>query len=150
MTVNPLELITFHTKAAKAYEKLCQPLCKKYHLNQTCMDVLMFLSNNPAYNTARDLCEVRGIRSGNASVAIDTLVRQDFLTRHPDSSDRRITRLSLTETAVPLITEGKLIQKQYARLLADTISEDELNNYFLVAGKFLENIEKILADTCDS
>lgn len=66
--------VSLSSKMMKAYEAVCQPVCKRYQLNQTCLDVILFLANNPEYNTAKDLWEIRGIRSGNASVAIETLV----------------------------------------------------------------------------
>ncbi|MFQ7013380.1 MAG: hypothetical protein ACLRRU_03035 [Faecalibacterium sp.] len=35
------------------------PLCQKLHLPQTAFDILMFLANNPGYQTASDVVEVR-------------------------------------------------------------------------------------------
>ena len=95
--MNPIDLIFISTKTMKAYEAFCQPVCKKFQLNQTSFDVLMFLANNPKYNTARDICEIRGIRTGIASVAVDFLVSNGYLLRQPDDIDRRIWRLLITE-----------------------------------------------------
>ena len=39
-------------KLAEAYEKVMQPLCKKLDMPKTALDVLMFLANNPEFNTA--------------------------------------------------------------------------------------------------
>lgn len=97
--MNPLDIVSLNTIASKLYENVCRPICRKYDLNQTCFDVILFLANNPSHNTARDLCELRGIRTGNASVAIETLAKRGFLTRSQDSSDRRIQRLILTDLA---------------------------------------------------
>ena len=66
--MNPIDLIFISTKTMKAYEAFCQPVCKKFQLNQTSFDVLMFLANNPKYNTARDICEIRGIRTGISGI----------------------------------------------------------------------------------
>ena len=62
--MRPLDFISLSSKMMKAYEAACQPVCKKYQLNQTCQDVILFLANNPEYNTAKDLWKIRGIRSG--------------------------------------------------------------------------------------
>ena len=40
---------------AEAYEKVMQPLCKKLDMPKTALDVLMFLANNPEFNTAGDV-----------------------------------------------------------------------------------------------
>ena len=44
-------------KLAEAYEKVMQPLCKKLDMPKTALDVLMFLANNPEFNTAGDVCK---------------------------------------------------------------------------------------------
>lgn len=100
--MNPISFLSLASKTAKAYESFCRPVCKKHRINQTCLDVILFLANNPEYNTARDLCELRGIRAGNASVAIDTLAGRGLLTRQADPNDRRITRLVLMREAEAL------------------------------------------------
>ena len=138
--MNPLDFISVSTKAMKAYESFCQPVCKKFQLNQTSFDVLMFLANNPEYNTARDICEIRGIRTGMASVAVDFLVKNGYLQRQPDVSDRRIWRLILTEKSNAIVQEGRQIQQEFGRQLTSGISEEEIAAYMQTAQKFKENI----------
>ena len=138
--MNPIDFISVSTKAMKAYESFCQPICRKFQLSQTSFDVLMFLANNPEYNTARDICEIRGIRTGIASVAVDFLVKNDYLLRQPDASDRRIWRLILTEKSGAIVQEGRQIQQEFGRQLTCGISEEEIAVYMQTAQKFKENI----------
>ena len=49
--------IEFGRKTSAAYAALCKPLCQKLHLPQTAFDILMFLANNPGYQTASDVVE---------------------------------------------------------------------------------------------
>ena len=109
-------------------------------LNQTSFDVLMFLANNPKYNTARDICEIRGIRTGIASVAVDFLVSNGYLLRQPDDIDRRIWRLLITEKSAPIIQEGRAVQQEFGKRLTHGISEEELAAYTQIIQKFKENI----------
>ena len=124
--MNPISFFSLASKTARAPESFCRPVCKKHKINQTCLDVILFLANNPGYNTARDLCELRGIRSGNASVAIDTLVGRGLLARQADPDDRRITRLVLMPEADPIITDGREIQQQFGNQLVQGVSAQEL------------------------
>ena len=142
--MNPIDLIFISTKTMKAYEAFCQPVCKKFQLNQTSFDVLMFLANNPKYNTARDICEIRGIRSGMASVAVDFLVKNGYLIRQADPDDRRIWRLLITEKSTEIILTGKQIQQEFGHQLTEGISEKDLKVYMEIAEKFKENILKIV------
>ena len=49
----------FIRKFSLAYAAACKPLCQELKLPQTAFDILMFLANNPAYQTAADIAEVR-------------------------------------------------------------------------------------------
>ena len=55
--------IEFGRKTSAAYAALCKPLCQKLHLPQTAFDILMFLANNPGYQTASDVVEVRKLKA---------------------------------------------------------------------------------------
>ena len=138
--MNPIDFISISTKAMKAYETFCQPVCKKYQLSQTSFDVLMFLANNPEYNTARDICEIRGIRTGIASVAVDLLVKSGYIQRQPDASDRRITRLILTEKSEEFVQSGRLSQREFGMQMTAGISKEEMDAYMKTAQKFRANI----------
>lgn len=59
-------------------------------------------ANNPEYNTARDLCRLRGIKSGIVSVAVENLIEAGYLTRRVDVADRRIQRLEVTKKRLDL------------------------------------------------
>ena len=61
--------IEFGRKISAAYAALCKPLCQKLHLPQTAFDILMFLANNPGYQTASDVVEVRKLKANLVSVS---------------------------------------------------------------------------------
>mgnify|MGYP001129024661 CR=1 FL=1 len=58
----------FARKISLAYNAECKALCRELHLPQTAFDILMFLANNPEYNTARDIVNVRKIKANLVSV----------------------------------------------------------------------------------
>ena len=135
-----IKMIEVGRKLANVYSGLSLPICKKYGINQSCFDVLMFCANNPEYNTARDICAVRGIKSGIASVAVETLIEKDLLVRRDDPSDRRIRRLYPTEKADSIIADGRKMQNDFAAALRKGITEDEEKTVERVNEKLLENI----------
>ena len=141
--MRPLDFISLSSKMMKAYETVCQPVCKRYQLNQTCLDVILFLANNPEYNTAKDLWEIRGIRSGNASVAIETLVRRGYLKREADAQDRRLQRLILTERANEAIAMGRQAQHAFGEQMMSGITEEELQLYWKISEQIRENVIRI-------
>ena len=76
-------------KFTLAYRKMCKPLCQELELPQTALDILLFLGNNPAYRTARDIVEIRRIKANLVSVHVDRLVREGYLERQQVPGDRR-------------------------------------------------------------
>ena len=110
--------IEFGRKTSAAYAALCKPLCQKLHLPQTAFDILMFLANNPGYQTASDVVEVRKLKANLVSVNVDRLVQEGYLVREADPGDRRRTLLRCTEKACPIIEQGRALQEEFgARLL---------------------------------
>lgn len=140
----PVDHFVLQQMLGPAMARFCRPLCKKYDINQTCFEVLMFLANNGTkYNTARDLCAVRGIKPGLASVAVETLIQRGYLARGADPDDRRVRRLFVTEEAAPLVAEGRISQMEFFRCVTQDIPKEELAAYRRTAEKLLRNIRKL-------
>ncbi len=74
--ISPSEFLTISKKFLHIYESYCAPICEKYQLKQNELDILLFIGNNPEFNTARDVCEIRKIKKGIASVMIENLVER--------------------------------------------------------------------------
>lgn len=138
--MNPLDLISMGKKLSNIYQELSAPICRSNGLNQTGLDVLLFFANNPQYNTASDVCNIRGIKSGIASVAVDSLIKKGLLSRCEDEADRRKRRLVLTEKAIPIIKEGREMQARFADALKTNITDSEFDAVESVAEKIKSNI----------
>ena len=134
----------FSRKLALAYTAICKPLCQTLKLPQTAFDILLFLANNPAYQTAADIVEVRKIKANLVSVNVDKLVRDGYLTREPMPGDRRKTRLLCTEKAQPIILQGRQLQSAFLqRLFAHT--DQQMQDAFLKTISIMDkNINELL------
>lgn len=134
----------FSRKLALAYTAVCKPLCQTLKLPQTAFDILLFLANNPAYQTAADIVEVRKIKANLVSVNVDKLVRDGYLTREPMPGDRRKTRLLCTEKAQPIILQGRQLQTAFLqRLFAHT--DQQMQDAFLKTISIMDkNINELL------
>lgn len=137
-----LDFLTVGRKTIAVYSSLCAPVCKKHGINNTCLDVLMFLHNYPEYNTARDLCSVRGIKSGMASVAVDTLMQRGLLECVDDDEDRRVKRLRVTRQAADIVADGARAQRRFGELLGSCISAADRQALERVVG----NVQAALED----
>ena len=134
----------FSRKLALAYTAVCKPLCQTLKLPQTAFDILLFLANNPAYQTAADIVEIRKIKANLVSVNVDKLVRDGYLTREPMPGDRRKTRLLCTEKAQPIILQGRQLQSAFLqRLFAHT--DQQMQDAFLKTISIMDkNLNELL------
>ena len=114
------KLLYFAAKGEAVYRAYCQPVCKTYGLSPTAFDVMMFLANNPECNTARDICRIRGIKSGIASVTVEQLIGRGYLTRETDGKDRR-----------------------FEEAIRQGLTDGELETYAALTQKLLEHIDRL-------
>lgn len=118
--------IEFFQKLNQAYDSFCKPLCQEMKIPRTAFDILMFLSNHPRYDTARDIVEIRGIKANLVSINVDKLVQEGFLERQSVRGDRRKQLLVCTDKAQPIVQRGHALQADFWQTLVQNISEDEL------------------------
>ena len=129
----------------KLYCGLFTPLLERRGLTQLEMDILLFLANNPEYDTARDIVEKRYLAKSHVSVGVDALAGRGFLTRQLREGNRKTIHLVLTEAAAPVIEEGRAVQRQYGELLLSGFTEEERGELFRLLDKVGENVDAALA-----
>ena len=130
MSTNYTRLLQFSQQFGKFYACQFTPLLERTGLTMREVHVLLFLANNPAYQTAADIVEVRKIKANLVSVNVDKLVRDGYLTRESMPGDRRKTRLLCTEKAQPVIMQGRQLQSAFLqRLFAHT--DQQMQDAFL-------------------
>ena len=133
-------------KFSLAYRQMCKPLCRELGVPQTAFDILMFLGNNPAYKTARDIVEIRRIKANLVSVHVDRLVREGYLERQQVPGDRRKTELLCTDKAQPVIVKGRLLQENFFEKLYDGMSREERDAFSAALHRIGENLDAILEE----
>lgn len=130
-------------KSNRVYEKYCETVIRQWGLNSTSFQVIMFFADNPEDNTARDLCRLREMKTGIASVAIEQLARMGLLERRTDQEDRRIQRLYLTEKAAPLVEAGREVRRRFFEQIRTGMTAEEFDIYFRLTMKLKSTIEEM-------
>ena len=138
--------IEFSRKLALAYNAVCKPLCRELGLSKTAFDILMFLGNNPAYKTARDVVELRCLKANLVSVNVDRLVQEGYLERCTVEGDRRKTRLLCTEKAQPVIRQGRAVQNAFFARLLDHTDEATREVFFRTMEIIGRNLDQIIRE----
>lgn len=136
-----IEVMNVFSKMRSQYRNMCVPVCQKYGINQTNLDILLFLGQYPQYNTARDMCEIRGIKTGIVSVAVEQLIQKGYLERRSDERDHRIQRLFLTDGGRMAVSDGKASCMQVKEKLCTGITTEEMEVLDGIIKKIAENLE---------
>ena len=124
----------------KKYTSLFEPLLKKYGLTQAEVDVLAFLHNNPEYNHAQDIVDVRGISKGHVSMAVEKLVHKGYLARQPDPHNRRCNILTIDASAKKLVNEIIAIQNTFNQTAYAAVRKEDKAVFHEVLYQIYQNL----------
>ena len=128
----------------KLYCSLFTPLLERRGLTQLEMDILLFLANNPEYDTARDIVEKRHLAKSHVSVGVDALAGRGLLERQLREGNRKTIHLRLTEAAGPIVEEGRAIQREHGEILLSGFTGEERVELLRLLEKIGENVDAAL------
>ena len=131
------------SQSQKAYSRQLEPVCKKWNVSRSEVDVLLFLYNNPGYDRAADIVTHRGMTKSHVSMSVANLCDLELLVRNFSEVDRRTAHLELTDRGREIAAEGKQAQQEFFARLYQGVPEEELELMKNVTRKVCENIENI-------
>ena len=146
MSTVPTRLLLFSKQFARFYERQFTPLLERTGLTMREVHVLLFLANNPGYDTARDVAEYRGLVKSQVSQAVDLLASRGLLRRTPDGGDRRVVHLAITEAGAPLAREAQAIQASCGRRLLANLTPEEETQFRRLLETVLDNGAHLLEE----
>lgn len=130
-------------KSQKIYSRQLEPVCKKWDLTRSEVDVLLFLYNNPQYDRAADIVTRRGMTKSHVSMSVASLADRELLERRYSPVDRRTAHLRLRKAGEIIAEEAKEAQKQFFSMIYEGISPKELKSMEGITQKVFLNIENV-------
>lgn len=124
------------------YGKLVAPVCEHYALTRMELDVLLFLANNPTYDTAAELAELRHFAKSQVSSAVKLLEQKGLLSRTFAPGNRKTVHLKLCEPSRPIVRDGQAAQERLAEILLDGFSDEERSVMQKMNERMRQNILK--------
>lgn len=141
LPLNPWE----HQSAVKAlYAKCVEGVCEKNQITRMELDILLFLANNPRYDTASDMVEIRCLSKSQVSSSIKTLEAGGYLRRQYRADNRKTAHLKLSEAASHIIAEGRAAQEKFASVIFEGIPKQDIEVMKGCNARMLENIYRYL------
>ena len=129
--------------AKRAYSKYQEPVCRQWNLTQKELDILLFLYNNPTYDRAVDIVNLRGITKSHVSISVRSLEEKAFLLCSVHPNDHRTVRLELTDSGRHVAAQARQAQEAFFRALYEGIDPDALAVWNRVRNQISENILKL-------
>ena len=141
--LNPLE----HQNAVKTlYSKCVARVCQKHKINRMELDILLFLANNPRFDTATDIVEVRCLSKSQVSVSVKSLEKQGLLRKVYAEDNRKTVHLILCEAAAEIVEDGQKAQESFVTIMTEGISQAELDCMKQCMDHMQENIHRFLKE----
>lgn len=136
-----------HQNAVKAlYGKYMAAVCQRYGLTRAELDVLLFLANNPHFDTATEIVEVRYLAKSQVSASVTALEKRGFLRREYADGNRKTAHLRLCEAAAEALRDGRAAQEQFMGCLLKDFSDEEIEAMKGFQVRILHNINGCLKE----
>lgn len=122
MIINLLDSIAI-TK--KLYAISLEPICKKYSLTKMELDILLFLANNPGYDSAKDIIERRQLAKSHVSTSIKSLIEKKYIKPTYSQNNKKTVHLILLDSSIEIIKNGQLAQKKFIETIFKDFTPSE-------------------------
>jgi DNA-binding MarR family transcriptional regulator len=113
----------------------------KENLTAPLADVLTVVKNKQPIS-GRQIAEEIGITRGAVAQFVEALFRLGLVERNSDTSDRRISYVTLTEEGITKVNRIEKARNELAREVTGGISDIELQRVTELNHKILQNLEK--------
>ena len=122
------------------YGSYRKKIMNRFSLSAAETDILMFLSNNPQYDTGTDISRIRKIPKSQVSTSVKSLCEKGYLSTDYKENNRKSIHLSLTKSALSVTDYGKTVQAEFADLLFSGFSEEEKSEFERLHIRIADNI----------
>lgn len=133
-----------HKTITRYYETLTRSLCDQYDLTQLEYDILMFLYNNPQYNTAADIVKVRKSTKSHVSTSLKFLEDKGLVEKKQSEDNKKHIEIVLLDSAQQIVQAGLNVQKEFVKNMFRGFTEEEMVMCKSVFNRICNNAENCL------
>lgn len=136
-----------HQNAIKTlYSNCVGSICTKHNITRMELDILLFLANNPRYDTATDIIEIRYLSKSQVSASIKLLEAKGYLLKEYSCHNRKTAHLKICDRARRIIQDGQAAQGQFFTIMTDGFSQEEIHTMKQYNSRIWANINSYLKD----
>ncbi|MFG6356223.1 MAG: MarR family transcriptional regulator [Acetatifactor sp.] len=144
--LNPWE----HQNAIKTlYSKCVESVCVRHEITRMELDILLFLANNPCFDTATDIVEIRYLSKSQVSSSVRTLEERGYVRREYIENNKKTAHLRICDPAKAVIADGREAQEKFISVMLQGLSEEECACMKHCFARMWENIDGYLKAQSD-
>lgn len=98
---------------------------EKYSMTSIEVDVMLFLANNPQFDTAAEIVSIRKIAKSHVSLAVSRLTERGYLEKSRDCRDRKKSHLLITKKASSMVKDAQKFQSEFREQMLTGFSKEE-------------------------
>ena len=109
------------------------------------LDILLFLANNPGYDTAKDIIERRRLTKSHVSMSLKDLERRDLVQKEYYPGNQKTAHLKLSSASIQMVAEGQQAQKKFFQTVFRDFNPEDVSwmeDYFERMRKNMQNALK--------
>ena len=137
-----IRILKNYVDGEHTYLKVIEPLCKKYNLTHIEANIIMFLYNNPNYNTASLISKYKRLAKSHVSTTLQCLLEKGLLKREYEGNNKKTIYLYLLDDGITIAKEGKVLQEKFKDIVLKGFTSSEINTLFM----YLDRIDKNLLE----
>lgn len=142
----PLNLWEHQNAIKTLYAKCVEEVCSKHAITRMELDILLFLANNPCFDTATDIVEIRYLAKSQVSLAIKVLEKNGNLRKEYTGNNKKTAHLRLCDASKQIIEDGRAAQKKFAEIMFGGLSAEETGEIRRYFGRIWDNINTYLKE----
>lgn len=117
-------LLTIRSALKRRYSHEMADSLARWELTCMEMDVILFLGNNPGYDTATDMVQLCQLTKSHVSKAVDSLTERGLIIQERDQRNRRRVHLKMTPEAAPILEAGQAAQTRFVEALTRGLTDE--------------------------
>lgn len=141
-----MSFIDFIASGTELYERRMAPVSTSFSLTAVELSILLFLANNPEYDTAKEIVEKRHLTKSHVSISLRDLEERGFIRKEHRNGDNRTVHLVLLPASETVVREGQKAQTAFLTTMMKGFSPSEIDTFQSYIDRMNENVLRALQD----
>ncbi len=121
-------------------------VCLVHQINRMELDILLFLANNPRFDTATDIVEIRYLSKSQVSASIKLLEKRGYIRKEYTGGNRKTAHLKICDAASLVIEDGQAAQEKFISIILHGLGQEEVENIRKYFDHIFRNINAYLKE----